>query len=147
MNKTLIEWTDYTKGWIEALIDGEGSLSLVKETRPLFAAGCTYKPRLNIGNKNLGLLKRAQSIISGGCIVHSRKREIYLLDISANGLRRLLPQITLIVKERQRLLLLEALEILSKRKGGRGQPSPLRTERLKEIYQEIRKLNGRVWNK
>jgi len=147
MNKTKIEWADYTRGWIEALIDGEGSLSLLKESRPHFFAGCTYKPRLNIGNKSLPLLQRAQGIIGGGCIVHSKKRQIYLLDVSAGRLRWLLPRITLIVKEVQRLLLLDALQLLAARRGGRAQPPPAGTERLEEIYHAIRQTNGRAWNK
>jgi len=147
MNKTKIEWADYTRGWIEALIDGEGSLSLLKEIRPSFSAGCTYKPRLNIGNKNLELLRAAQTIIGGGCIIQSKKRQIYLLDVSSSRLRWLLPRITLIVKERQRLLLLDALQVLAGRRGGRHQNPPAGTERLEGIYHAIRQINGRVWNK
>jgi hypothetical protein len=64
MNRTGIEWS-YNRGWIEALIDSEGSISLLKEKRPRYKAGLTYKPRLNIGNKDKRLLIKAQRIIGG----------------------------------------------------------------------------------
>ena len=147
MNRTKIEWTDYTKGWIEALIDGEGSLSLIKERRPKFKAGYTYKPRLNISNKNYELLEKAQKIIGAGAIITSKKTSFHQLDVSSNGLRYLLPKIELIVKEKQRRQLLIALRILARRKG-RGHPtSDFDIESLERIYQNIRQFNGRVWNK
>jgi len=147
MNRTSIGLADYAIGWTEALVDGEGSLMLRKQRRPHFACGYNYSPVLDIGNKNLLLLQKAQVIIGGGSITRSRKGQFYQLRVCANRLRWLLPQLSLIVKKRQRVLLLEALCILSKRKGGRGQPPPLGTERLEEIYQEIRKIHGRAWNK
>jgi hypothetical protein len=145
MNKTAIEWTDYDLGWISALIDGEGSISLIKERRPKFRDGATYKPRLNIANKCRKLLEKAQGVVGAGAIIPRKKDLVLNLDISANGARTILPHLHLIVKEKQRILLLEALDILESRKGGRGQPGPALegTERLLEIYQEIRELNGK----
>ena len=137
---------DFEKGWISALIDGEGSLSLIKEKREHFTAGCTYKPRLNIGNNSLELLEKAREIIGAGAIIN-KNRKLKQLDVSANGLRYLLPKITLIVKDKQRKLLLNALHYLAQHKG-KGNP---RTEEeinhLEEIYVKIRNLNGSVWNK
>jgi hypothetical protein len=147
MNRTKIEWTDYTKGWIEALIDGEGSLSLLKERRPHFKAGVTFKPRLNIGNKDARLLIRAKEIIGAGCIAGPNKNGVYNFDLSANGIRWLLPKIQLISKEEQRQLLIEALQILN-RHAGRSRPrTDEELQRLEEIYHLIRKKNGRKWNK
>jgi hypothetical protein len=143
MNRTKIEY--YDKGWIEALIDGEGSLSLIKEKRAHFKAGCTYKPRLNISNNSLELLKKARAVIGAGCIM--RKKKLKQLDVSSNGLRFLLPKIQLIVKEKQRRLLLDALHILALHKGRSREIFDEEINQLEQIYVKIRELNGGVWNK
>ena len=147
MNKTKIEWTDYIKGWIEALIDGEGSLSLLKERRPHFKAGVTFKPRLGIGNKDVKLLIHAKEIIGAGCIIGPNKKDFYNFDLSANGIRWLLPKIRLISKEEQRLLLLEALQILNRHAGRSIPRTDEELQRLEEICHLIRSKNGKKWNK
>lgn len=147
MNRTKIEWCDYERGWIEALIDGEGSLSLIREKREHFKSGYAYKPTLNIGNKCYALLEKARLIIGAGAIRPKNDGELHQLQVSANALRGLLPKISLIVKEKQKLLLLEALEILARHKGRSRPVLDSEIERLEQIYQEIRDLNGRVWNK
>ena len=145
MRKTKL--IEYWKGWLSAMIDGEGSLSLLKEVRPQFKAGCTYKPRLNIGNKHTGIIYTAQMLIGGGCVHKNKKSGVYNLDVSSNLMREVLPQLRFIAKDRQRLLLLKALRILG-RKTTKGKPrTDKELEILESIYQMIRKLNGRVWNK
>jgi hypothetical protein len=59
----------------------------------------------------------------------------------------LLPQISLIVKEKQRLLLLEALDILKRHTTWNKPRTKKEMKKLENIYQKIRKLNGSVWNK
>lgn len=142
MNKTKIEWTDYNKGWIEALIDGEGSLSLLKEVRPTFKAGVTYKPRLTIGNKDIRLLQKARRIIAHGCITKSGKG-VYNLDVSANGIRYILPKIQLITKEEQSKLLLNALHILRRQTTWKKPRTLEELQQLEQIHQEIMNKNGR----
>lgn len=143
LNRSKVEWTDYTKGWIEATIDCEGSLLLIKEVRPHFRDGCTYKPKVSIGNNCVPLLEYAKQIVGFGNIQPPTKsRSTYQFECYSKALRKLLPKITLIVKEKQRLLLLEALAILEKRRRGRYYGS----KRLSEIYIEIRDLNGRWKN-
>lgn len=68
MNKTKIEWCDYYRGWIEAFIDSEGSLSIIKEKRPNFVAGVTYKPTLTISNRCVPMLELAKELIGGGSV-------------------------------------------------------------------------------
>lgn len=141
----MIKLTEYYKGWIEALIDGEGSISLLREKRKQFRAGVTYKPRLNISNKNLKLLEQAKDIIGHGAIHPNGKSGVYNLDISAEGMRYILPKITLIVKEEQRLLLIEALKILNIHiQRGRGR-TDAEIESLGVIRTNIMALNGRGW--
>lgn len=155
MNNTTIEWTERKLGFLEGLIDADGSISLIKEKRPHFKAGCTYKPRMNIGNVCLELLERTRTIIGAGCINENKNHRLkphyqrfYILDVSVNGIRRILPHLRFIVKERQRVLILEASDILKKRTGkGFGPRSDEDIARLEQIYCEIRERNGSVWNK
>ncbi len=154
MNKTKIEWTDYDKGWLAGIIDGEGSLGLMKEKRPRCKANCTYKPRLTIGNTDIKLLIKVRKMIGGALIKHNHRfredknqKPFWNLDISANNLRFALPQLKLISKEKQRILLLEALHILKRHVARNNPRNAEEIDRLEKIYQKIRKLNGRVWNK
>ena len=142
MNKTKIEWTDYDKGWLSALIDGEGSISLLKEIRPKYRAGLTYKPRINISNKNRALLEKAKEIIGHGAILGPNGKGVYNFDVSANGCREILRRIKLIAKWQQQILLLDALNILNRR-CGRSKPPRTDEEisRLDKIAKTMRRLN------
>ena len=147
VNKTKIEWCDYYRGWLEGIIDGEGSLSLFREKRTHFKDGYTYKPQLSIGSNDRVLVERVKEIIGAGAIVANRakirKHILWQYSLNANGLRKLLPRIKLLIKDRQRLLLLEALEILETRRGGNGRwhrPDGS-MNRLVEIWKQMRRLN------
>jgi hypothetical protein len=130
---------DHDRGWIEALIDGEGSLSLLKEKRAHFKAGYSYKPRLNISNNNLQMLEKARVLIGAGCIM--KKKRLKQLDVSANGLRFLLPKIHLIIKEKQRKLLLCALRILALHRGRSNPRLDSEISQLENLHIEIHSLN------
>ena len=142
--------TQYQKGWLSGIIDGEGCISLIKEKRLYFKVGYTYKARFNVGNTDLKLVKETQKIIGGGCIVKASKRfredirhkPFWNLDVSANIIRDIFPQIKLIIKDEQRKLLLRALKILE-RHCGRSLPPRTNKEikDLEKIYQKIRELN------
>lgn len=148
MNKQLkigtrgIEWTERDQGWLEAFIDSEGHISLLTERRPKFTAGVAYKPRVGIANKNLDMINKARSMCGGGAIFRARSG-VYNLDMSANVIRRFLPRLRLIAKERQRLILISALSILSKRTGrGIGPRSKTDINRLESRRLAIRRLNN-----
>ncbi len=148
MQKSKIEWTDYNLGWLSGIIDGEGSISLLKERRPWQKAGFQYKPRLNIGNKNIELILKSQLIIGGGCIIGPNSKGVYNLDVSANKMREILPKLRLIAKRKQKIVIMEALELLSFRHRGRS--NPMTKEEIKKfenLVKRIRKLNGGRHNK
>ena len=148
MQKTKIEWTDYNLGWLSGIIDGEGSISLLKERRPWQKAGFQYKPRLNIGNKNIELILKAQLIIGGGCIIGPNNKGVYNLDVSANKMREILPKLKLIAKRKQKIIIIEALELLSFRHRGRSSPMTREeTKKFEKLVKGIRKLNGGRYNK
>lgn len=141
--------TDYERGWIEALIDGEGSLSLFSDKRPHQELGCSFKPTLSIGSNDRPLVERARTIIGAGSIrannAAARMNVLWQYTLQSHGLRWLLPQLSLVLKERQRLLLLEALDLLAARNGGRGRWSrdPLSGPRLLAIKADMTRLNRR----
>ena len=149
-----IEWTDRELGWLEGLIDSEGAFTISKQiNRPhKYRDGRTWKVRLAIGNTNYPFLEHAQELI-GGCIFRkSRGKRVgnwkpcYELQVYSTDLRRLLPKIELIVKEGQRSLVLEMLDILQRRKGAviRFHPeSDHGTSRLRQIETQMKVLNHR----
>ena len=101
---------DYDRGWIVALIDGEGSLGIQKNGYPI----------LQIWNTNLKLLKEAQSII-GGALQQVKtgklsRKPCYRLTMNKTLLMWLLPQIELIEKEGQRKRILRLLYAKQKTK-------------------------------
>ncbi len=140
---------EYEKGWISALIDGEGSLSLLKVSRPLFRDHYTWVPRLSIANTCRKLLDCAKEIIGSGHIYLKKgktyRSPFYQFECTSGTLRGFLPRIELIAKEKQRLLLIEAMDLLKNRKY--GLKGDCGSKRLQEIYAEIRRLNSWRGNK
>jgi hypothetical protein len=125
-------FTDYERGWLEALIDGEGSI-LVHRDRKKQRGWLVF----SISNTNRALLLKAQSLIGGKIRPYSdpnpRSRRQYLLAVYGKTLEWVLPQITLIVKEQQRQISLEIIHL-----RGTGPNS-----RLEELYTLIANANRR----
>jgi len=142
VNKTRIEWCDYDRGWIEAMIDAEGWLSLIKEKRPHFKAGCTYKPTLGISNNNLNILDKAKFLLGAPRAYSRNGNGVSMVAINSGRLRIVLPLLKLIAKEKQRILLLEALDILSIHRGRGDARNDKEIGRLEGIYREMRNLNA-----
>src|SRR6266540_3207065 len=98
--------TDYDKGWISALIDGEGCLHWERDKR----INRKY-PIITIGNTNFVLLLRAQKLLGGklyGLGAHASYHKVYWqLDIRFPSWKNWLHEIPLIQKEvlRQEFLL------------------------------------------
>jgi len=139
----------YEKGFLEGLIDGEGSISLAKtktkqNTKWRTNRGFQWQPRMEIGNTNKQLLEKAQKIIREGVITKSGKTKkgviFWKYTASSNVLRRILPQLQLIVKERQKLYLLKALKIL--KMGNMPRDMDSYDGELEQIWTQIRILNG-----
>lgn len=105
--------TNYERGWLEALIDGEGCLEVRAEKTK---NGERYYCRLKIGNTCRPLMEKAKEICGEGQIsVYVRphpRRVSYTFSLSHRALRRILPQLSLIVKETQQDCVLKALKLL-----------------------------------
>jgi len=133
-------------GWLEGFIDGEGTLGFYKARNTQTKRGFGWAPLLKIGNTHLGSLQRVADLLGGGNIVRTNDetrnpnwKRSYSYDASSGILRRILPRIRLTIKEKQRILLLEALELLSAQ-SRRNVPYD---SRLEEIYLAMKVLNKR----
>jgi len=105
--------SDYEVGWIEALIDGEGSLT--------WARGY---PALWITQADRRILEKFLQLTKFGCIngPYQNKsakyvnRPYYRFRMSCGGLREILPQLHLISKEFRRLEMMDWFDTHPKRK-------------------------------
>lgn len=149
--------TEFERGWISALIDGEGSLSLYFSKQKT-----SNRPRVNckitISNTDIKLLKYAQKIIGGSICKKPPKgnrKPSYVLSICSGILRDILP-LPLIGKKKQQKILIRALQLLDgKNRGGTktingkrvGRTRPLwKDKKLAELKRQINLLNTRGRN-
>lgn len=149
------KFTDEEKGWDEAAIDGEGCLTLWEDH-------AVYRPWLQISNTNMDFLRKGHRILNAGSIytrkTKGRRKPLHhLVVVRRADLRKILEQLSLVVKEKQRLLLLEFIALatdssflnksefyskLTRHDKGRKYAGCQRHEsRILEIVNEIRSLN------
>jgi hypothetical protein len=138
--------TDYERGWLEALIDSEGCIYF--GLRYERGALRSWYTAVKAGNKNRKFLEKAVRIVGGGALnpqkVRGNREGSWQVTWHASIIRRFLPELDLVVKRRQKELMLEVLRMTSGWRKGRGQPhSPEATARLLEIAKEFRVLNRR----
>ena len=145
-------------GWLEGMIDGEGCIYLSK-CRRRTRRGFVWIPFVKISNTNLVGIEKAREIIrrftNRGSVVeddyHDRptRKPCYNLVVGGGkSVRSLLSNIQLVMKEKQRLLTIEACNLLHEnmRVGGNNRwhyAPPPNDVRLEEIYQELHALNRR----
>lgn len=131
--------SDYEIGFLEAALDFEGCLGLYKTTSGYYYSVVT------ISNKNKAVLEKTWDICGReGCIPAFRhgERLYYRYDIPKKALMWILPQIKLIVKEKQRQLIMESFEYRN-RPGCRGGYTAEQRHDLERIYLELKELNRR----
>lgn len=119
MNKTPIQWTEYDRGWLEAAIDGEGSLTFKTQLNGKRTLQ-TFRPSITIGNTDRGFIEHAARLLGNPPIYIAERqslnrRTLYHITVYSNALRWILPRLRLIIKDEQRRMLLEALTLLEKR--------------------------------
>lgn len=134
-------------GWLEGIIDGEGSLGLTRVTAPNYRLGYYYQPLLSIWSSDWCIVDRAHSLVGAGSVGGPYKqnglghRPMYTFRVYSRGLRVILPRLRLTAKEPQRTLLLEALKLLEQ--SGRGRHNDLsHYSRLDEIHARFKILNS-----
>jgi len=137
--------TKFQKGWISALIDGEGCLSIIfkhEKKRPNPGISCI----ITISNTNEKLLKFAQKIVKGTLRklkLQKNRKLCYLLTIYAKQLRLILP-LPFIVKKQQQKILLKLLKLLNGKGCGKGNRRPIwKYKKLIKLKKELHILNQR----
>jgi len=114
-------FTDYEKGALEFLIDGEGSLMITKKLQPI----------IEITNTSKILLVKAQAIIEEDDTIIAtrpqppdlkrpeRHKTCFCLRImSRNYVKNILTQISLTAKAEQQRVLLDAIKLLDEKPDG-----------------------------
>jgi len=133
-------------GWLEGMIDGEGSLSISKNKTKECKRGFSYRPRLSFGQSDnfsipeiIRIVFKLTNLENVGknTRTYEKWKTQNRIWFESNILRKLLPQLKLIIKEKQRLLMIEFLDLISKNKKG----FTINDDRLEEIYLEMKELN------
>jgi hypothetical protein len=112
--------TQYERGYIEGIIDGEGSIVLVRKKNFGHGApkrGWSPSITLNIANNNIFLLKKVQKIIGLKTMYSKKGTKSFYLRACHGKIKWLFPQIKLIEKEYRRRL---ALKIINEMHYGRN---------------------------
>ena len=136
----LKELDDYTRGFLEAAIDGEGTLGLYKEKTCRSKRGFTWGIRCQISNNDKGWLERIKALTGAGAIYNGSKHEnprhkpSYCLWFRVAEIRQLLPQIQLVIKAERQKIALEALPLLKHDK--RSDISQKFDVRLEQLFQK-----------
>jgi len=136
------------KGYLEGILDGEGSLYITKNSKNRVTP--VYQVHVIVTNTDVTLLERIKEIVGGGNILPKRSQYMYYKDrvyetkdsqmyyMTREDMVRVLPDITLKVKERNRILLLDAIKLLEESKWKRHEEV---LSELEVMYLESRFLN------
>ena len=126
-------------GWLEGLIDGEGCIALYKNSNNNFAI------YVQISNTCLKLLKKVKNIIGDGSIRTFKRTQKhykigYVYRFTYKTLKLLLPQLKLIEKEKQRLIIIKALRWSKERqKWGKWYPET-NVKYLTKAHDQLKEL-------
>lgn len=115
------ELGEYELGYIAGFIDGEGSIYLVKTKNKGNKKGYSLHPKLSLYNTRKEALEIIRRLIGGGGyskrlwsdkrLDKKHKKENYILELYSGEIAKLLPKIKLLIKEKQRKLILKALPL------------------------------------
>lgn len=145
----ILQISEHDKGWLEAAIDCEGSIGVYIQKDARAKNGFHYIPKTTISNTNLRLLEKFEELFPIGLWTIRDKRTrnpthktCYTLVFSNRLARAVLPRLKLIAKERQRILLLEFLELSIRNQTHIGRATPeMVWRRMTEIHNEMKVLN------
>jgi hypothetical protein len=124
MTKKLIKLSEYQKGFIEGMLDGEGCISLCRPKKK--NSYLVLHPEIKITNTNFEILDKIADMINNECSIYKRKtyskkhKPCYLLRVRSDAAYQILSQIKLVIKENKRKIMLKVFKILKKRQHGFG---------------------------
>src|SRR5207245_271492 len=132
------------RGFLEGIIDGEGSLGLIKYE----SGGRTHwTPYCAISNTNMAILNKIKKITGGniysnGNEANTNWHKCYEIKIPRNILRQILPQLNL-CKSEQKTLVTRALELVNYQRGSYYPRTIEQANELQHIHTQLRIINGR----
>ena len=150
------ELTEREFGYLEGILDGEGTVTLCRQKRKRnwgdrsYLMNYQYCPLVAISNTDTRMLQYIKDLLGDGSInpvksliiQRPKSKTVYRYVMTRPLIREILPQISLVVKEIQRLMLIDALEVFKRRVHERDYG----TELLEAIYQDMKRLNKRGRN-
>lgn len=141
--------TEFEKGYMVGIIEGEGYLGIVKHHSKQYGRGFCWSLKLGVTNTRPEIIHAVKKIChrTGGVWrthkKYTNQKPVMDILIYPKTLEWLLPQLKgrFFAKERQVQLCLEAIELL--KHSHSSKKSPYKSdERLEEIYRELRMLNS-----
>lgn len=141
--------TDIEKSYLAGVIDGEGTITLVKANHLGMKDGVQLRPSVFITGTNYNFIEYTKNLMGGYLYVGISKEEnhrdkvVVKLDKSQEILL-FLEQIHkfLFLKRKQAELIIEFININPKFRNGKSEPASYLLRQF-EIYEEIRFLNSR----
>lgn len=132
------------KDFLEVAID-KAYIGLVKHSNSGVKRGYTYRPILRISHATREHLTKINTMCDGEGRLYKRQQG-FLLWFRASAILPILLELNLDVKEKQRILLLEAMLFLSSNRSHKANPNLVDNNYalLDEIYREMGRLNRRV---
>lgn len=115
--KEVKELTEYERGFIEGFLDADGCIGLYKQMYD-YGRGWTIRLTLTFSNNSLEILEKIYDILGeSGSIVKRVNKGVFNYDLKYrhNAMRRILPQLKLIIKEHRRKTALAILDRLGKK--------------------------------
>lgn len=142
--EVVYNFTEFEKGQLSMAIDTDGSLGFYKYKSKNNKSGFTWRPCFQFTNTKRKIVEYIKSLIGSGTIsiVHREAPAKDAFHYCINHSRHLLPflkELKLIIKERQRLLLIEACELFQKHRAGHTPHN----EHLLHICEKMKVLNKR----
>jgi hypothetical protein len=137
----VIPLTEVEKAYLAGIVDGEGTVTLMKHH-----PNETPIPYVSVANNNLGLIKWIKSLV-GGTICHRTKRmphhnESYVWNARHDRALRVLNEIKpyLFIKKEQAELITAKYKLVTSRSG---KYTPEMLARKYELVSKVRELNQR----
>lgn len=135
--------SQYEKGFVEAFIDTDGSIYLSKVKR-IRGKGYTPKIALDFSNNSIKILEKIKEILNQEHRKLTLKKgsKNYKISFRHGIIRKLFPQIRLVIKEDKRKKSLEILKHLENAAiGGRGKINTLEyQEKMDKLVEDFLSL-------
>lgn len=140
LDKVKWELEDYERGYLEAVIDADGRIGISRSRDHSFAI------KAGVQNTCVELLRKVKLLCRDEGTIgitaypsETREKTVYEFCMYARTVEKVLPQLRLVVKERQRVLALEMRDRINNYKS-----FPLSHEEIQarvELWEECKELN------